>query len=146
MSKAVLHLFGLGLSPFAPGTVGSLGAAALWPLWMLLPVNYLWPLWILLATLALWCCYRHVDTRVDRDPSWVVLDEAIAVWMIPVFFQGQWSSAWLVAWVAFRLFDIAKPFPVSLAERFPHPALAIYLDDIVAVLLALWLTKFWYGC
>ena len=81
-------------------------------------------------------------TRVFCDPGDVVLDECVA---IPWCFLG-WPAlvAVVPAWVAllagfalFRFFDIAKPWPVSWADRQLHGGFGAMLDDALAGLYAL---------
>jgi len=110
--------FGSGLSPKAPGTVGTLWA------WLVFWVIAPWmndPAWALLIGIGTlvgwWACTvtaRHLNTP---DPSAVVWDEVLAFWLIlwlaaPASFVGQ-----LVAFALFRFFDAAKPGPVGWADR-----------------------------
>ena len=97
LSKKVSHLFGCGYSRWAPGTVGSAGACILWPLEILCPEFLLMPLWIMLCIMSVWVCYDVIDENVDKDPQWIVIDEAIAVWFIQVFYNGLCSMSWCVA-------------------------------------------------
>lgn len=126
--------FGSGLSPDAPGTAGSL--AALVP-WLLLrglnPIAYAI---FLVATFAvgIWACNWVVrETKVD-DPSFVVWDEFVGQWIallpLVVVARGTW---WMIAgFILFRIFDIWKPWPVSLADRDVDGGLGVMVDDVVA--------------
>ena len=135
--------FGSGLSPKAPGTVGTLWAWGVYALiapWM---GDLAWALLIGLGTLVgWWACTvtaRHLNTP---DPSAVVWDEVLAFWLIlwlvsPTGFVGQ-----LVAFGLFRFFDAAKPGPVGWADRLFKTergapigwaqGLGILIDDFVA--------------
>ena len=126
--------FGSGLSPIAPGTAGSL--VALIP-WLLVcgagPIFYAI---FLIATFALgvWACEWAVrKTHVD-DPSFVVWDEFVGQWiaLLPLVIVAR-SAWWIVAaFILFRLFDIWKPWPVSLADRDVGGGLGVMLDDVIA--------------
>jgi len=124
--------FGAGLSPWAPGTVGSLLAWALYPL-LRAPVSEGLFL-LLLASFFLAgviACDRAAKALGTEDPGAVVWDEMIAVWLV-LFFCPP-GLAWQAAGVAlFRLFDIAKPEPIATLERRFHGGLGIMIDDLAA--------------
>jgi phosphatidylglycerophosphatase A len=132
MARLVATWFGAGLLPLAPGTWGSLAA---------LPVGYLlvrlggaWALAagvIAVFALGLWASGRVIAGADNADPGEVVIDEVAGQWLalLPVAFDWR---LWPVAFVAFRLADIAKPWPVSLAERRLPGALGVMTDDLLA--------------
>lgn len=129
--------FGAGFSPKAPGTVGSL--AALLPWWFLLR-DLPWPAYlaVLVATFALGCWAAHWVIRRTgiEDPSVVVWDEYVGMWIALFAAPAGWE--WLLAaFVLFRIFDIAKPWPVSWADRKLHGGFGAMLDDAFAGLYAL---------
>jgi phosphatidylglycerophosphatase A len=140
--------FGAGLSPWAPGTVGSLLAWALYPL-LRTPVSEGLFL-LLLASFFLAgviACDRTAKALASGDPGAVVWDEMIAVWLV-LFFCPP-GLAWQAAGVAlFRLFDIAKPEPIATLERRFRGGLGIMIDDLAAagyVLLVLALAVHFLG-
>ena len=128
--------FGSGLSPVAPGTVGS--AIAL-PIWWFVFAD-LAPLLQLVVVAALTAAAIGVVDRACRaarvgDASAIVLDEFVGQW---IALLGAPKSAVVlgVAFVLFRLFDIAKPWPVSWADRRLGGGLGVVLDDVAAGVLA----------
>jgi phosphatidylglycerophosphatase A len=134
---ALATWFGSGLSPRAPGTAGSVASLALWAPLVLLDVPWLARL---LATLAVFAigvvaAQKVVDVR-GEDPQIVVIDEVagmgVALLLAPA---SPWSL--LAGFVFFRIFDIAKPWPVSWADRQVGGGLGVMLDDILAGLYAL---------
>ena len=71
----------------------------------------------------------------STDPGGIVWDEFVGMWITLLFLPG-WL--WVIpAFVLFRLFDIWKPWPVSLADRQLHGGLGIMADDVVAAVYAL---------
>ncbi len=146
--------FGSGLSPVAPGTVGTLWA---WLSFVLLRPHLAELQWLLLIAVGtlvgVWACTRCAQHLGVADPGSIVWDEILAFWLVlclvmPVGFGGQ-----LLAFGLFRYFDAAKPGPVRWADGLfkcrPGEAigwrqgLGILLDDFVAagctlVVLALW--------
>jgi phosphatidylglycerophosphatase A len=125
--------FGCGLSRFAPGTVGSLGAIAVaWPLSLFGfgSVHFL-----VLSVALLYPAIRAADiVAVEsgrKDPQFIVIDEVLGQWLT---LAGATRLGWLgfaLAFGLFRLFDIWKPPPIRLIERIPGGA-GIVLDDMMA--------------
>ena len=142
--------FGLGRIPVAPGTFGSLGGL-LWFALLLRTGNF----WIYLAgmiaglAISVWICGLAEKTLRQTDPPSVVLDEiaAIPLCFLPfaavgwfrygrlpdpeLFFSAQ---AWLitvVVFILFRVFDVAKPWPVRQSQQLPG-GWGIVVDDALA--------------
>jgi phosphatidylglycerophosphatase A len=124
---------GLGLSPRAPGTVGTLGGVLL--AWSLSGTEqYL--LWSLLAAAILYCLGLALGEWAEkragaRDPGWFVLDEVVGYLLTVAWMGGPSLLALLTAFWAFRFFDIVKPPPVKWFERFPGGK-GMMLDDLMA--------------
>jgi len=129
--------FGAGFSPRAPGTVGSI--AALLPWWFLMqglsPLAYLAVVAVGFAVGCRAAQWVIRETRIE-DPGLVVWDEYIGVWIALFAAPAGWP--WMLAGlVLFRVFDIAKPWPVSWADRQLHGGFGAMLDDALAGLYAL---------
>ena len=142
-AHAIALGFGSGLSPIAPGTVGTLWG------WLSFLVLQLWlsPTqigWLLLASgvVGWWACTVTAQHMRVADPGHIVWDEVLAMWIIlwltmPMGFWGQ-----LAAFVLFRFFDAAKPQPVKWADRLFKGfgwkgGWGIMFDDLVAAFCAL---------
>lgn len=127
--------FGSGFSPVAPGTAGALLALLLWVVgYLLLPFALLQ---VILAVMVLLFTVLGIYTSgvMERywgeDPSRVVVDEMVGVWIpLLVVPDGGWWYV-LAAFVLFRLFDIVKPLGVRRMERFGG-GVGIMMDDILA--------------
>ncbi len=127
--------FGSGFSPVAPGTAGALLAVLLW-----VGGSFLLPfvlLQVLLAFLVLLFTGLGIYTSGvmehywGEDPSRVVIDEMVGVWIpLLVVPDGGWWYV-LAAFVLFRFFDIVKPLGVRRMERFGG-GVGIMMDDILA--------------
>ncbi|HLF14640.1 MAG TPA: phosphatidylglycerophosphatase A, partial [Bacteroidota bacterium] len=68
------------------------------------------------------------------DPSIVVIDEIVGMWTALLFLPNE-LPALLVAFTAFRMFDIVKPPPVARLERAGR-GWGIMLDDVAAGIYA----------
>ena len=140
--------FGSGLSPRAPGTVGTLWA------WVAYLVASGWLStaqwgWLIAASLPLgwWACTRCAQHLGLADPGAIVWDEILAFWLVLwlIMPAGFWAQA--AAFGLFRYFDAAKPGPVGWADRLyklqPGQAIGwrqgwgILFDDLVAALCTL---------
>ena len=131
--------FGTGLSPVAPGTAGSLAGAALYyfsPFYdgaltylydPLLAVLY--AVVIVTFFVGIWAA-NTISSPENPDPGYIVWDEFVGMWTTCLFLPKDlfWLS---IAFVAFRLFDVVKPFPIRRLERL-HGGLGIMADDLLA--------------
>ena len=124
--------FGAGLSPWAPGTVGTLLAWVLYPL-IRTPLSE----FVFLALLASFFLAGVLAAeRTGRalgvpDHGGIVWDEMVAIWLVLLFTPA--GLLWQVVAVAlFRFFDIAKPPPVRWADRSFKGGFGVMFDDIVA--------------
>lgn len=130
--KLVATGLGLGYSPFAPGTVGSLGGC----ISALLIIRYTSIPEIILSLLILLFFFLGVissskaEEHWGKDPSRVVIDEVVGMWismlMIPV---GLWYA--LAAFAIFRLLDIYKPLKIREFEKMKS-GWGIMMDDVIA--------------
>ncbi len=127
--------FGSGLSPWAPGTAGTLVAAAIW---LALP-DFSMPLALLLSGVAVaagvWICGRSAARLGGGDHPGIVWDEFAGCWITLALAPAGWG--WALAGLAlFRLLDIVKPWPIKWLDRDLQGGLGIMLDDVVAGIMA----------
>lgn len=127
--------FGSGLSPWAPGTAGTLAAI---PLYLLLhPLPLCWYLAVLLglALIGVWACGKAALELGVQDPGAIVWDEVLGYLVTMASAPSGWP--WVLAGFAlFRLFDIWKPWPIQVLDARVHGGLGIILDDLLAGVLA----------
>jgi phosphatidylglycerophosphatase A len=134
--KIVASALGLGHLPVAPGTWGSAGAAAVYVALRSLP-GAAWRvalcvLFLAVLALGLWAAPRAEKAYGKSDPGPFVLDEVAGVWLTCLAFRwrGPLVTA-IAAFAAFRVFDIAKPFPVRRLEDLPG-GWGVMMDDLAA--------------
>jgi phosphatidylglycerophosphatase A len=119
---------GLGLVPWAPGTFGTLGGVAI--AWFCRT-----DLALLVAAAAVFVLGQVLAARLKgADPGWFVLDEVAAYLLVPIGLGRGWL-VWGGAFAFFRLFDIAKPWPIRHLERIPG-GWGVMLDDLLAAFYA----------
>ncbi|WP_269533474.1 phosphatidylglycerophosphatase A [Chitinimonas sp. BJYL2] len=128
--------FGSGLSPKAPGTLGSLAAI---PLYLLL-ATLLTPAQIALLALPLFLIGIPVCGRAGRalgvsDHGAIVWDEIVA--MLPLLaLAPQTLAGFALAFALFRVFDITKPWPISWFDARIKGGFGVMLDDALAAIPA----------
>lgn len=128
--------FGAGLSPKAPGTMGTLVAVVIY-----LPLSLL-PFWWYLAITAVVivagvgiCGWSSRQLGVHDHPG-IVWDE-IAGYLVTMLWAPPGLAWVIIGFGLFRLFDILKPWPISWLDRRVGGGLGIMLDDVVAGFAAL---------
>lgn len=124
--------FGTGLSPFAPGTVGSFAAIPLY--WAL--AKWLTPLAILVFTVPLFLIGVWATGKAGRalgisDHSGMNWDEIVAMLAILCFTPATWM--WQAfAFFVFRVFDVVKPPPIRYYDRTLKGGFGVMFDDVLA--------------
>lgn len=128
--------FGSGLSPFAPGTFGTIMAIPLYILMMQLSlIPYLIVVAIVCVT-GVWICDKSSKLLGVHDHGGIVWDEFAGFFITMIAAPAGWFWI-LIGFALFRLFDIWKPWPISLLDKKVEGGLGIMVDDIVAGIYAL---------
>lgn len=128
--------FGSGLAPRAPGTAGTLAAVLPFLLLTQLPLAWYAGVVVVAFALGVWVCDWVARDMDVKDPGPIVWDEFVGFWIACFMLPPGWY--WVVFGViAFRAFDILKPWPVSLIDRSVARGLGIMLDDVAAGVYAL---------
>jgi len=127
--------FGTGLSPVAPGTVGSLvGVLFAWlTLDLGLPAQLVVAAAISLS--GIWICGESARRIGVHDHGGIVWDE-IAGMYITLLVAPPTIAGWVLGFALFRVFDIAKPWPIRDLDHRLKGGLGIMLDDLAAALYA----------
>ncbi len=129
--------FGTGLAPLAPGTAGTLLA---FPLYAVL-AGWLSPellagVIVALFAIGVWACGRAGRDLGAADHGSMNWDEIVAFLAVLLFTPPGlgWQA---FAFVAFRVFDVAKPPPIRHVDRTVKGGLGVMLDDAIAAFYAL---------
>lgn len=141
--------FGAGFWPWGPGTAGAFLATLIWlalSLW-LVPTTLIVVTLVLIAVFTLlgtWATARLQPFWGD-DPSRVVVDEMVGVWVTLLLASNWWQA--LLAFGLFRFFDIVKPLGVRKLDR-KKGAFWVMADDLLAGCYAgvvLYIIVLWVG-
>jgi phosphatidylglycerophosphatase A len=123
--------FGAGLSPMAPGTMGTLVAIPIYLLLANLPTALYVVAVAALIAAGIWACGKVVEGAADQDPPAIVWDEVVG--FLVAMAAVPMGLAWIImGFLLFRLFDIYKPWPVSWAQDRFRGGLGIIADDLAA--------------
>ena len=145
MISSPVHLlslgFGTGLSPIAPGTFGTLVGLPVFLLLTPMPLVSKIALYLTLFLIGCWLCGKTGELLGKHDHSAIVWDEIVAMAIVLEFTPEHWVW-WVIAFLLFRLFDIIKPWPVSIADSLHgNGTIAggffVMLDDILAAIYAI---------
>ncbi len=141
--------FGSGLSPKAPGTMGTLWAwLSWWAFQGFLSVPEQAGLIVIASLVGVWACKVTAQNLEISDPGAIVWDEVVAFWLVLMLISPADFKSQLLAFALFRFFDAAKPGPVAWADQLFkgfgwRGAFGILLDDFVAAFCTLLCFAIW---
>ncbi|TDJ63505.1 MAG: phosphatidylglycerophosphatase A [Proteobacteria bacterium] len=126
---------GSGLLPKGPGTAGTLiGVALYWSLAGLDKSVYLSVVAVLFV-LGIALCHRTAQALDRHDHPAIVWDEIVG-YLLTMAFTVPSIRGCLIAFIAFRIFDIFKPWPIRVLDQRVGGGLGIMLDDALAAIYA----------
>ena len=128
--------FGSGLAPFAPGTFGTLAAIPFYLLMQSLSLSLYLLVVVIVSIVGIWICDESSKSLGVHDHSGIVWDEFAGYFVTMIAAPKGWL--WIVTGFAFfRLFDIWKPWPISVLDKKVEGGLGIMVDDLLAGIYAL---------
>ena len=144
LNTLFVTMFGLGKVPKIPGTFGSLATVII--LYIFFHVLNFSSNLILIALIVIFifsfsAITAHIKDNDNKDPKEVIIDEFIGQ-SIPIYLyeisHGTEKSSdeaiifYIVCFILFRFFDIAKPFPVSFFDKNFKNSFGVIMDDVCA--------------
>jgi len=130
--KMIVSGLGLGYSPIAPGTMGSIGAMV--PAILILNYapypNLLFGCLVMIFTFLGIIGSNKLQNLWGKDPSRIVVDEMVGMWISLMWVRWGWIH-FLTAFILFRFFDIVKPLGIRKTEQLPR-GLGVMADDVLA--------------
>ncbi|AGB41554.1 phosphatidylglycerophosphatase A-like protein [Halobacteroides halobius DSM 5150] len=133
-TKLLATGFNSGLSPIAPGTVGTIAGAVL--LALVIKIGLVpevgFPLVFILLLPGIYIADQAEDIYGEKDAPQIVIDEIVG---FVIAMYGLQISMLIPAFILFRIFDILKPVPLNKLQEFKG-GLGIMLDDIAAGIVA----------
>ena len=123
--------FGVGYSPLAPGTLGTLVAI---PVYYFLS-NISRPIYeitlIGIFFLSVWISENAEIFFGKKDDPRIVIDEMMG-FLITMLWVPKTVRFIIIGFLLFRFFDILKPFPIRHLERRLKGGFGVVLDDVMA--------------
>ena len=136
MRKFFLTFFYTGLSPFAPGTIGSIAAAIVgYMILLYFPVSTLILLSILITSIAIKEIDKYEKLSKTHDPKEIVIDEVVGVWLAFAL-SGATILQMVLSLIFFRVYDIWKPSIIGRIDQNYKGGIGVMGDDIIAGVLA----------
>ncbi len=130
LSRLIATGLFLGYIPVSPGTAGSLVALFLY--WIIPGSESIFfcGAIVLLFFIGVWAATRLDTATQSHDNQQIVIDEIVGMLITITLMEKK--IVWLaIGFILFRLFDIYKPYPVRLVEKFPR-GWGVMIDDVVA--------------
>jgi phosphatidylglycerophosphatase A len=133
-----LSFFGVGFSPYAPGTCGSLAILPfLYILGRFNPPFFLFvPFLIILTIISSYIAEIVQQKHKLHDPQWIVIDEVIGMSVAWLFIGQHTLLRLFILFVLFRFFDIIKFWPASYFDKKVTHGMGTILDDVVSGIYA----------
>lgn len=123
---------GSGLLRGPSGTWGSLAALPFgWAILVQAGVIGLASATVIAAAAGWWATTRLQRSGAAKDPGAIVIDEVAGLWIALLPTAGA-PVLVVAALIGFRVLDVAKPWPISWADRKLAGATGVMLDDLIA--------------
>ena len=127
--------FGVGYSPVAPGTLGTLVAIPIYyflsdipsPLYEITLIGFIF--------LSVWISENAETSFGKKDDQRIVIDEIIG-FLITMLWVPKTVPFIIIGFFLFRFFDILKPFPIRRLEKGLKGGYGVVLDDVAAAVYA----------
>ena len=146
MSKKIIFyivtLFGIGKISKIPGSVASLTILLFFLFYILkISPNFVLISLIIIFFISLYAVNIFIKDLDNKDPREVVIDEfigqSIPISLYEIAHEGskdinQVLTFYFIMFILFRIFDIAKPYPVSYYDKNFKNSFGVIMDDVAA--------------
>mgnify|MGYP001199211765 FL=1 len=130
-------LFGIGYSPIAPGTIGSIFSIIfLYFLIKFVSYSFLVIIFLIIFFTSLKLIEKYSNLLKSHDSSTIVIDEFLGIFLIILFYDYLKFTndfiMFLLILILFRFFDILKIFPINWVDKNIKNSFGVVLDDLLA--------------
>ena len=144
-TSIIVTFFGIGKCPISPGTLASAFALLLSPL---ITINNQISIILISFLLIIGTIMSNIYAKNTNtsDPKEVVIDE-VAGQLVTIYLYLYMCNRFditehfnittvVLCFILFRIFDIIKPLPIYLCDKYITGGIGIMLDDVVAAAIA----------
>ncbi len=132
--KNLATFFGIGFSPYAPGTMGTLATIPIAAMTMYLGPFVHMGVCVLLLPISILAATVYQQDKAGHDHSEIVIDEVIGFLITVTWLPLTWQTL-AFGFVIFRFLDIVKPFPISYLDKNVKGGVGVVIDDVAAGLV-----------
>jgi len=130
-------LFGIGYSPIAPGTIGTIFSIVfLYFLIKFVSYSFLVIIFLIILFTSLKLIEKYSNLLKSHDSSTIVIDEFLGIFLIILFYDYLKFTndfiMFLLILILFRFFDILKIFPINWVDKNIKKSFGVVLDDLLA--------------
>ena len=130
-------LFGIGYSPIAPGTIGSIFSIVfLYFLIKFVSYSFLVIIFLIILFTSLKLIEKYSNLLKSHDSSTIVIDEFLGIFLIILFYDylkfANDFIMFLLILILFNFFDILKIFPINWVDKNIKNSFGVVLDDLLA--------------
>ena len=130
-------LFGIGYSPIAPGTIGSIFSIVfLYFLIKFVSYSFLVIIFLIIFFTSLKLIEKYSNLLKSHDSSTIVIDEFLGIFLIILFYDylkfANDFIMFLLILLLFRFFDVLKVFPINWVDKNIKNSFGVVLDDLLA--------------
>ena len=130
-------LFGIGYSPIAPGTIGSIFSIVFFYfLIKFVSYSFLVIIFLIILFTSLKLIEKYSNLLKSHDSSTIVIDEFLGIFLIILFYDylkfANDFIMFLLILILFRFFDILKIFPINWVDKNIKNSFGVVLDDLLA--------------
>ena len=130
-------LFGIGYSPIAPGTIGSIFSIVfIYFLIKFVSYSFLVIIFLIILFTSLKLIKKYSNLLKSHDSSTIVIDEFLGIFLIILFYDylkfANDFIMFLLILILFRFFDILKIFPINWVDNNIKNSFGVVLDDLLA--------------
>ncbi len=134
ISKAYVSFFGIGFSPIAPGTMGSLATIPIIALFDWRMESFQMHIIIFTTLFVLSSLITHYVQKSLQifDPGWIVIDEVLGMYITAIIYKPWNWKMFLALFIVFRIFDIVKVWPANYFDEKIKNGFGTNVDDIIS--------------
>ena len=146
ISILIITMLGIGNSKYLPGTVASFVTCLIYILFYIFQISIIVLILnvIIIFIFSVYIIDKFNNSFSKVDAKEIVIDEfigqSIPILTIYSFIEknnlNYFIFLTLMSFILFRVFDIWKPYPINIIDKYMKNGFGIILDDIIAAIFS----------